>query len=225
MESCKVEDFPLFSDLTDEESAMIQTHWKERHYKKGQSLFIKGRPCMQTFFVRSGQVKLTLLSSTGKEQIIETLGPGDNCACHPPGSSGENGCWSCSVHGEALTDCHVYSISTDSLVRLFEKIPSLQQRLNAQLADKLRSYTDLIEDISLRPSFQRVAHYLVNNSVTFSQEELSRRLGIARETASRHLNRLKRMKLIDIKPQEIVVLDKRGLEVLVHGNDPVGAAV
>ncbi len=225
MDRSKAADFPLFANLTEQEQGLIQSLWKERHYQKGQSLFLKDHPCSHCFFIRSGSVKLTLLSSTGKEQIIDTLGPGDTCSCHPPEMNGcDGGSLCCSAHGEALTDCHVFAISNDSFARLFATIPSLPGRLCSHLAHKVRSCTALIEDISLRPSFERVAHFLLNNPVKFSQEELARRLGVARETASRHLNKIKRMNLIDIKPQEIVVLDRKGLEELVNGNNYVEAA-
>jgi len=51
--------------------------------------------------------------------------------------------------------------------------------------------------------------------IPFTREEIAQRLGTARETVARYLTQLKDAKLIDIKPYQIIILDKEGLAKLL----------
>ena len=52
-------------------------------------------------------------------------------------------------------------------------------------------------------------------SIPFTHEEISQRIGLVRETVTRHLNKLKSLKLIDIKSRQIIILNKEGLEKIL----------
>ena len=46
-------------------------------YARKQVVFSQGDPCDNVLYVRSGAIRLSVLSSAGKEAVIATLGPGD----------------------------------------------------------------------------------------------------------------------------------------------------
>jgi CRP/FNR family cyclic AMP-dependent transcriptional regulator len=46
-------------------------------YKRKEVVFSQGDPCDSVLYVRSGAVRLSVLSQAGKEAVIATLGPGD----------------------------------------------------------------------------------------------------------------------------------------------------
>ena len=46
-------------------------------YARKQVVFSQGDPCDNVLYVRSGAIRLSVLSSSGKEAVIATLGPGD----------------------------------------------------------------------------------------------------------------------------------------------------
>ena len=46
-------------------------------YARKQVVFSQGDPCDSVLYVRSGAVRLSVLSQAGKEAVIATLGPGD----------------------------------------------------------------------------------------------------------------------------------------------------
>ena len=56
-----------------------KTHWGESllRYRKGTVIYPQGDVCDAVYFLQSGQVRLTVCSSTGREAIIGMLGPGD----------------------------------------------------------------------------------------------------------------------------------------------------
>src|SRR3990167_2715436 len=108
-----ISDIPFFQDLAASELDSIKQCLRDKKFDKGESLFLEGNACERVFFVRSGRIKLYRTSSSGREQILETLGPGDTCACNPGSLK-----WSCSSSAVALTPCAVWFLSRDNYVEL-----------------------------------------------------------------------------------------------------------
>ncbi len=222
--SLSIENIPFFQGLSKEELLSVKECLKEKTFDKGESLFFEGRSCERVFFVKSGRVKLYRTSSSGREQILETLGPGDTCACNPGSLS-----WSCSASAEAMTSCTVWFLSRNHYVRLVQTNAKLSRSLNRLFAARLQCFSSLIEEVSLKDSKKRLIKFLLDMLkedagersqadvllIPFTREELAQRIGAARETVARQLYQLKRRKLIDIKPRQILIVDKKGLEKLL----------
>ena len=218
-----IESIPFFHGLSGEELAAVKNCLKEKKFAKGESLFFEGKACERVFFVRSGRVKIYRTASSGREQILETLGPGDTCACNPGSQN-----WSCSSSAEALTPCAVWFLSRDHYVRMVQTNSKLSHTLNRLFAKRLQCFSELIEEVSLKDSKKRLIKFLLDmlneNTaessknvlfIPFTREELAQRIGAARETVARQLYQLKRKRFIDIKPRQILILDQTGLEKLL----------
>ncbi len=217
-----VESIPFFQGLSVKELAAVKGCLREKSFDKGQTLFLEGSGCERVFFVKSGRVKLYRIASNGREQILETLGPGDTCACNPGASE-----WSCASSAEALELCTVWFLSRDNYVRMVQSNSEVSHSLNRLFAKRLRCFSALIEEVSLKDSKKRLVKFLLDMMaenkaskngmlfVPFTREELAQRIGVVRETAARQLYQLKRQKLIDIKPHQIVIQNREGLERLL----------
>src|SRR5437660_10520036 len=48
-------------------------------YRKKATVFSQGSPADAVFYIEKGKVKLTVLSSRGKEAVVAVLGSGDFC--------------------------------------------------------------------------------------------------------------------------------------------------
>ena len=169
----------------------------------------------------SGQVKIFRSSSLGKEQILEVLNPGDTCACNP---GTEN--WSCSSSAQALTPCRVWFLSRREYTQLVKTNHKLSHHLSRIFAERLCRFCSLIEDISVDDPDKKLAKFILDMCesqtststedgylcLLFTHEDISQRLGLVRETVTRHLSKLKRLHLIDTKPSRILVLNKAGLQ-------------
>jgi CRP/FNR family transcriptional regulator len=215
---------PFFQGLSENEVSTIKQAMREKSFEKGDLLFHEGNMCERVFFVHSGRVKIYRTASSGREQILEMLGPGDTCACNPGSFA-----WFCSATAEAMTACKVLFLSRDDYVRMVQNNHKLARTLNRLFADRLRCFTTLIEEVSLKDVKKRLVKFLLDmrppkNSpgpkkdvltVNFTREEMAQRIGTSRETAARHLSQLKRAKLIDIFPKSIVILNEKGLQDLL----------
>ncbi|MBI3252380.1 MAG: Crp/Fnr family transcriptional regulator [Candidatus Omnitrophica bacterium] len=214
-----VEEIPFFKGLSETEFSAVKECLREKAFEKNQTLFLEGKTCERVFFVRSGRVKLYRMSPSGREQILETLGSGDTCACNPGSRQ-----WQCGSSAEAASACVVWFLSRDHYIRLVEQNAKLAHSLNRLFAERLQCFSALIEEVSLKDSKKRLVKFLLdlgneNKSgalrIPFTREELAQRLGMARETVARQLYRLKRLKLIDIDPRQIRIRNKTGLEKLL----------
>ncbi|MBI4387890.1 MAG: Crp/Fnr family transcriptional regulator [Candidatus Omnitrophica bacterium] len=167
-------------------------------------------------------MKLYRTASSGREQILETLGPGDTCACNPGSLT-----WSCSTTAEAVTACTVWFLSRNDYMRIVATNSKVTTALNRLFAKRLQCFSSLIEEVSLKDSKQRLIKFLLDMFqekaqnpekavfLPFTREEIAQRIGTARETVARHLYQLKKAGLIDIKPKRILIRNQKGLEKLI----------
>ncbi|HTL71602.1 MAG TPA: Crp/Fnr family transcriptional regulator [Candidatus Eisenbacteria bacterium] len=218
-----LKDIPFFEGLSEKEVSLVKECLREKSFEKGQTLFLEGASCERVFFVKTGRVKLYRIGPSGREQTLETLGPGDTCACNP----GETQ-WHCSSTAQAMVPSTVWFLSREHYVRLVRDDVALARRLNRLFAKRLQCFSMLIEGVSLLDSKKRVAKFLLDLPGTaegpgkdvldlpFTREELAQRIGLARETVARQLYELKRLKLIDIRGRQIVVRDRPGLKKILE---------
>ena len=215
---------PLFQGLSGDELAAVKSCLRERAFEKGEILFNEGKPCERVFIVREGRVKLYRIASSGREQVLETLGPGDTCACNPGSQA-----WFCSTTAEAMAPSNVLFLSRADYVRMVQTNSKVSQALNRLFAERLKCFSSLIEEVSLKDVKKRLIKFLLEMLsareskygkgdavfLPFTREEIAQRIGAVRETVVRYLMQLKRSKLIDLKPHQIVIRDKPGLEKLL----------
>ncbi|MBI4352678.1 MAG: Crp/Fnr family transcriptional regulator [Candidatus Omnitrophica bacterium] len=215
---------PLFQGLLESEFELIRGCLIEKAFRKREMLFHEGSPCERIFIVREGRVKLYRTSSSGREQILEVLGPGDTCACNPGSRA-----WFCASSAEALTPCKAWFLSRDHYVRMVQTNSGLSHALNKIFAERLHCFSALIEEVSLKDTKKRLVKFLLDMLeesatqaagrdallISFTREEIAQRIGAARETVARCLSQLKRSRLIDVRPRQIVIRDRAGLEKLL----------
>jgi CRP-like cAMP-binding protein len=153
------------------------------------------------------------------------LGEGDTCACNPTIQ-----CWSCLSTAEAVEESQVWFLSRDNYIKMVNENSTLMHALNDLFAKRLQCFSDIIEEVAMKDTKKRLIKFLLDmlkdqknqssgSDVLFikaTHEEISHRLGAARETIARHISELKSKKLIEVKPYQIVILDKEALEKLLR---------
>lgn len=219
-----LKEVPLFKDFSESDLQILKSCLREKKFEAGEVLFLEGKPCERVYIVKEGRVKLYRISPNGREQILEVLGPGDTCACN----SGEKS-WTCGSTSEAIENSAVWFLSRENYAQMMKTNTHISQNLNNLFAEKLKCFGSLIEEVSLKDAKKRLIKFLLDMikeapasgqkegvlEIPFTREELAQRIGTARETVARHLYQLKRANLIDIKPHQILILNKPALEKLL----------
>lgn len=220
----EIKDIPFFQSLTKSEIEILKTCLVEKSFKKGEAIHSEGGECTSLFFVKAGRIKIFRISTEGKEQIYEVLGPGDTCACNPGEMS-----WTCGSSAEALSESRVWFLSRAAYARMIHDNLRLMHSLNELFAKKLQCFSDIIEEVTLKDTKKRLVKFLLDMLehkhslsprsdtlfIEATREEIAHRLGAARETVARHISDLKRQQLIDVKPYQIIILNQKGLEELL----------
>jgi len=214
---------PLFEGLADRHLAELARIATEREYDRGQFIFTEGERCTSFFVCLKGRVKIFKVGSEGKEQILHVINPGEPFGEVP---MFEGGCYP--AHAAALEACRTLSFPRDAFVGLIEKDPSVALAMLAILSRRLRRFTDLVEDLSLKEVPGRLAAYLLylsdqsghSNQVKLdiTKGQLASLLGTIPETLSRILTRMSREGVIRSKSSRTIqLLDRPGLESLASG--------
>lgn len=134
---------------------------------------------------------------------------------------------------EAMGECEMYSIDMPKLIAAAKKDPRLHADLFQVACDHLNSCVHSLENLSLKTSYQRVAHQLLYFGWNFSEKtpdgvkldllmthaDLASMLSIARETVSRAMADLKKKGLIKTHQDSIIVPDMKKLEAAAYGLD------
>ncbi len=201
-----------------------QTGWREllaatqlRAYSPGEIIFLEGAPPENLYLVHRGWVKAVKLSSEGREQILDFIGPGQPLNVAPVFAE--------QTHPATLIAqeaCELWAIPQSTLLALLDRYPAMARLIIKTLADRLLHTISLIEDLSLRPVTSRLAKLLLmqlsDDQQTViprqrwaTQAEIAARLGTVPDVVNRALRSLAEEGLIRVDRHQIIILDQAGL--------------
>lgn len=223
-----ISDVPLFQGLPKQQIAALEGIVIPRKYAKGKVVFSDGEDATGFHVVMSGIVKVYKLSPDGKEQILHIFGPGE-----PFGEAAVFEGRSFPAYAEALEALATWFFPRQAFVALVVKDPSLALNMLADLSRRLRRFTNLIEDLSLKEVPGRLAAHLLYLSeqqadsdapiLDITKGQLASLLGTIPETLSRILARMTRDGLIEAgEGREVRLLDRESLEELARGERRLG---
>ncbi len=212
---------PLFRGLPAEQLEGLTTISVDKIVRRGESIFIEGDEGDGFYVLIAGRVKIFKISPEGKEQILHIFGPGEPFG-EVPVFEGER----FPASAEAMEDSRLFFFPREAFVGLIERNPSLALNMLAVLSRRLRRFTRLIDDLSLKEVPGRLAAYLLylrerdrgarSLKLTITKGQLASLLGTIPETLSRILKKMNAQGLIETEGPQITILDREGLEDLVE---------
>ncbi len=206
---------PYFSTLPESALRELAAATQLRFYNKGEVIFLEGEECAGLFIVREGGVKLSKLSPNGREMIIKTLGPGSTFNEVPVLDERPH-----AVNATALDGCQLWVVSAASVRELLARYPQMSRAVILNLANNLRMFVELVNNLSLYQVTQRLARYLAElppdplsgkKIKRMTQVQLAAQLGTVREVLARALKELERAGAIRVSRGKIEVLDEAAL--------------
>lgn len=173
-------------------------------YRKKQIIFQQGDLADSVYFIRSGRVKLTVVSGRGKEAVVALLEPGH--------FFGEGALASQPVRissATALTQCSIVRVDKAKMHALLRREPEYSQRfIQYLLSRNIRTEEDLVDQLfnssekRLARLLLQLAHYGKDNKPepvvpNISQETLALMIGTTRSRVSQFMNKFRRLGMID----------------------------
>lgn len=198
----------LLAELTQSKDA------RRREYGPGDVVFRQGEDSYGMFIVRHGWLKVMKTSPDGREQTLQTLGPGDIFNSLSLFVAAPN-----PATAVALEPTVLWHIPGDIVVERITADPQLAWRIIRLLASRLLHLTNLVEDLSLRTVEGRLARLLLeqaDNGVIdrrrwATQTEIAARMGTVPDVLNRTLRSLEKSQLIRVERHCIFILDESGL--------------
>ena len=174
-------------------------------YPAGRVVFWQGSPADGVFYVRSGRVKLSVLSSDGKEAVVALLGEGDflgeQCLIN------RRQTWMTTA--VALTGCALQKISGPEMSMVLRREPKFLQLFLSFLVTSGQRMQAALVDHFFNSSEKRLARILLllanfrepgeteKDAPRLSHESLAAMVGTTRARVSFFMNQFRKQGMID----------------------------
>src|SRR5215207_80613 len=172
--------------------------------REGEVIFSQGDPADALFYIQRGKVKVTTLSSHGKEAVVAILGAGDffgeGCLAGQPLRISTV---------TAMADSSIARLDKVAVVRVLHDQPAFSELFMAYLlARNIRMESDLIDQL-FNSSEKRLARLLLLLAnfgkeggpqpvvAKLCQETLAEMIGTTRSRVSSFMNKFRRMGFIE----------------------------
>ncbi len=212
----------LFNGLPSDQIDALAMITAESTYEKGGSIFSEDEQATGFYVVLTGRVKVFKLSSEGREQILHIFGPGEVFG-EVPVFAGKK----FPASADAMEKSRILFFPRASLISLIEKNPSIALNMLAVLSMRLRNFTSMIDDLSLREVPGRLARHLLylseqkQNSheleLNITKGQLASLLGTIPETLSRILTKMTEQGIIESDGRKIRIIERDAVEELAEG--------
>ncbi len=186
----------------------------EQAFPSGKEILLQGDPCTGVYIVLAGRALVYRSSPEGREQVLSTVDPGRLFNLAPAvQADGRN-----PANVRALDDTRLLFLRTSDFIILLEVHADLSLTVMRSLADHLEEFTNLVENLALRPVRGRVARFLLDQAEhpdgmrAWTQDEIADRLGTVRDMIGRVLRSFEDGGLIRRERQHIFLRDRKGLE-------------
>ena len=213
-----------FDDLPDATASDLAKEWSARAYGPREFVIVEGDSALGFYFVRKGKARIFRTGADGREQSFRIASAGDTFGEVPVLDRSPN-----PATVETLEPSEVVLIPTESLLRAVRTTPGVALPLLVHFARRLRSFTELVEQISLQTVEARLARYLYQlareegeargNSIVvpreITQHDLASLVGSVREVVSRTLKSMEDDGIVTVHRREIEIHDIVALRSMI----------
>jgi len=191
-----------------------------------QAVFLQGDAADSIYYIKKGQIQLTVVSMEGKEAVIAVLGTSDFCG---------EGCLVGQplrmVTATTMTQCTVVRMEKATVIRAIHDDPEFSEFLVSYLLKRTARLTDNLVDQLFNSSEKRLARILlllanygkegrtetVINNV--DQETLAQMIGATRSRVNFFMNKFRKLGLIEYNGR--INVHSSLLRVVLH-DQPLG---
>jgi CRP/FNR family cyclic AMP-dependent transcriptional regulator len=174
------------------------------NHSKKEVIFAQGEEADAVFYIRTGKVKVAVVSKDGKEAVVALLGPdefvGEGCLIGQPKRL---------ATASAMTECETMRVTKVEIQRLLSDEPAFSQMFVSHiLARNARIEEDLVDQLfnSTEKRLARLLLLLANFGKEgrvepilekISQETLAEMIGTTRSRVSHFMNKFRKLGFIE----------------------------
>lgn len=196
---------PLFKELEEDELNHIVEIAQTRLYRRKLYVFMQEDPLDRVFFIHRGKIKIYKTDSSGREQIVSVLEPGE---MFPHAGFFRKGRYP--AHAEILEEAQLIVVPIEQFEKILlsnptlcieifnvlgEKIVDLQNRLEEQILHNTYEQIIMLFLRLCKTNGERIGEYY-KMTTQFTNRELANMIGTSRETVNRTISQLKKKKFL-----------------------------
>ena len=211
--------FPFWEALKEEDKNYLCENTAEKHFDRSQAVH-DNMGCTGLFIVRSGRLRLYMLSEDGKEITLYRLSPGDICMLSASCVL-QSVTFDVYVDAEEESDC--YHISASAFGEVSNRYLEVKNYALETAVSRFSDVMWIMQQIVFMSMDKRLAIFLLeetqatgNDTVSMTHETLARHLGTAREVVTRMLRHLASDGVIEVTRRGIRIVDKRKLRRIAY---------
>ena len=210
--------FPFWDRMSEEDRETFLRSSYEKHFKKGTNIH-DGNECTGVILIRSGALRLYLLSEDGKEITLYRLFPGDLCI-FSASCALSSITFDVFIDSEENSECVV--VGGCAYEDLSRRMPEVKIFTLESALSRFSDIMWVMQQILFMSMDKRLAIFLLDEStktgsdtVRLTHEQIARYMGSAREVVSRMLKYFANEGLISSSRADgIRILDKKRLREL-----------
>jgi len=202
---------PFWDRMNEKQKELICSHTSLVAYDKGQNIHGNSGNCTGVIFVKSGVLRVYMLSEEGKDITLYRLYAGDICMLSAS-------CVLQSITFEVFVDAEVqseiYIISSGSFAAVSEENIYVENFALKTTTEHFSEVMWAMQQILFMSFDRRLAVFLLDelakdggDTVKLTQEQIAKYMGSAREVVSRMLKYFSSEKLVEVSRGGVRVLD------------------
>jgi CRP-like cAMP-binding protein len=216
MEPNLLRTFPLFTDLNDDELAIVSRLMVTRKFRKNNLIIFEDDVGNSLFVIKLGRVKISRIAPDGAEAILAILGQGDFF-----GELAVIDGQGRSASVTSIDDVELLMLRRQDFMEILERIPKIAISLLKELAGRIRKSDSHIRSLSLLDAKGRVATTVIRLAEDIGrvkegkvwieelplQRDLASIAGTSRETISRVIKRFEEEGHVRMEHNTLVILN------------------
>ena len=207
MEERRLDEFSFYSDMDEEDKALLRDAVLKKELPKGQILMGDNTRCNGIPMVVSGRLRLFRISDKGRELSLYRIGVGELCVIATVCAMGDV---EYDFMIEAEEDSTLLSIPPDTFRELLYRSKVFQTYVFNKMAEKFISSIDTIEMLIFVSIEERIMAYLkqhANNAgvIKTTHEKMAVDLGSSREVITRQLRKMAEKGMLSLGRGKVIL--------------------
>lgn len=216
-------DLSILKNLNEEDIETLEKNIKIVKFKKRETIFSEGQEPEWFYILLKGKVKISKLSSDGREIVLEIVDAPDFF-----GALAVIKNFPYPANAIAIEDCELGKIPSKVFLQIIKKNPHLEAHILHHVTVRLKSGIESLKNIALEDVTSRIVYQLLKLAnkygkitpegvlidIKITKQELAEMTGTTTETAIRTISKLKKMGYIGELNKKILIKDIRAMESL-----------
>ena len=211
------ENFPFWESLNETQKNLLCNNTRALGYKKGTTIH-DGTECSGVFLVRSGCLRVYIMSDEGKDITLYRLHEGDMCML---AASCVLQAVTFDVFVDAEEDCECYIVGGTAFANICENCSDAKIFSLETAVTRFSDVMWVMQQILFMSADKRLAIFLLdessrisNDEINLTHEQIARYMGTAREVVSRLLKYFANEHIIESSRKGVKLIDKKRLKAL-----------